>query len=593
MARRKSGDEVLTAPVRGRPAGAGFTLNVLGDTLFATHALPLAGEALIGRSSDAAISIDDPSISRRHALIRTGERLTIEDLGSVNGTRVGGQRLVPGEPRVVMPGEAIEVGVVPVVVVVSARAPSERPRRLVSHDFFEARLEEECARADRGPLVFSVLRLSAAHDAAGVDDRPLHAALAATLGPEQPIGVYGPGEYEALLVGVDVDEAARLRDALAARAVASALGLASYPRDGRTPEALMAHACRQLRVGYRRRPASEDPAAAPESAASINPASVVVRDPAMLALHELAARAAAGTISVLLLGETGCGKEILADTIHNRSPRRDKPFLRLNCAALAESLLESELFGHEKGSFSGATQTKPGLLETADGGTVFLDEVGEMPLSLQAKLLRVIEERRVTRVGGLKARAIDVRFVSATNRDLEAESALGTFRADLYYRLNGMTLSIPPLRERPSEIESLAQLFLTRAASELGRPVPALAADALTQLKRYIWPGNIRELRNMMERAALLCAGSEVTLAELPLEKLSAGFTRPAPPSPSPTPSIDDALSGDDERARIMAALERCAGNQTHAARLLGISRGTLVSRLAEYKLPRPRKRTS
>ncbi len=571
MARRKPGDEVLTAPVRGRPAGAGFTLNVLGDALFATHHLPLAGEALIGRSTDAAISIDDPSISRRHALIRTGAALTIEDLGSVNGTRVGGQPLVPGQPRVVLPGESIEVGVITVVAVASARPPSERPRRLVSHDFFEARLEEECARADRGHLVFSVLRLSAA-DVPGVDDRPLHAALAETLGPDHPVGTYGPGEYEALLVGVDAKEAARLTERLRARHVASTMGLASYPRDGRTPEALMAHACRQLR-------------ATPDSAA---PSSVVVRDPAMLALHELAARAAAGTISVLLLGETGCGKEILADLIHSRSPRRDRPFLRLNCAALAESLLESELFGHEKGSFSGATQAKPGLLETADGGTVFLDELGEMPLSLQAKLLRVIEERKVTRVGGLKARAIDVRFVSATNRDLEAESALGTFRADLYYRLNGMTLSIPPLRERPSEIESLARLFLARAATELGRPVPTLAADALAQLKRYIWPGNIRELRNMMERAALLCVGGVVTLAELPLEKLSAGFARPAPPAPPPAPELP---AESDERARIMDALERCAGNQTHAARLLGISRGTLVSRLAEYKLPRPRKR--
>jgi two-component system response regulator AtoC len=585
MTRRRLGDEVLTTPVKGGPGTAGFTVNVIGATLFSTHRLPLVGEALVGRSSDADISVDDPSISRRHAILRTEPGLTIEDLGSVNGTCVGGQRLEPGRPRTITPGESIEVGAVTIVAVASTRAPSVRPRRLVSHDFFETRLEDECARAGDASAgaLFSLVRLSAGAD---MPELLLHEALA-DISAKHPVGAYGPGEYELLLVGVPSEEAARLMRGLAAGLRARdrqppTWGMASYPRDGRTPEALMAHACRELRG---------DTIAA---AATLAP--VVVLDPAMRSLHQLATRAAAGNISVLLLGETGCGKEIFAETIHRRSPRAGKPFLRLNCAALAETLLESELFGHEKGSFSGAAQTKPGLLETAEGGTVFLDELGEMPLSLQAKLLRVIEDRTVMRVGGLKARSIDVRFVSATNRDLEAQSARGAFRADLYYRLNGMTLMIPPLRERPSEIEALAQLFLARAAAELARPAPMLSADAVARLRAYVWPGNIRELRNMMERAALLCNGHIVTLEQLPLEKMRNGFASPRSPDSTTTPTSPLSLVGDlrpesDDRARIIAALEQCAGNQTHAARLLGISRGTLVTRLAEYNLPRPRKR--
>src|SRR5882762_5495405 len=186
-------------------------------------------------------------------------------------------------------------------------------------------------------------------------------------------------------------------------------------------------------------------------------------DPAVIRVYELARSIASGTISALIVGETGCGKECLAETIHRESRRADKLFLRLNCAALSETLLESELFGHERVAFTGATQSKPGLLETANGGSVFLDELGEMPLTLQAKLLRVLEERRVTRVGGLRSFPIDIRFISATNRNLEAEIPRGTFRKDLYYRLNGAKLTLPPLRERKSEIEPLATLFLSHA----------------------------------------------------------------------------------------------------------------------------------
>src|SRR5690606_14186600 len=212
-----------------------------------------------------------------------------------------------------------------------------------------------------------------------------------------------------------------------------------------------------------------------------------------------------------ILGETGAGKEAMAETVHQRSPRRAGPFLLLNCAALSETLLESELFGHEKGAFTGAHSTKAGLLESTAGGTVFLDEIGELSLGTQAKLLRVLEERSVMRVGATKPRRIDVRFVTATNRDLTREVRAGRFRGDLYYRISGLVVRIPPLRERLTEIEPLARHFLTEFCTQLGQLVPELEPAAIEALLGYHWPGNVRELKNVMERAVLLAGSGPVT----------------------------------------------------------------------------------
>jgi two-component system, NtrC family, response regulator AtoC len=290
----------------------------------------------------------------------------------------------------------------------------------------------------------------------------------------------------------------------------------------------------------------------------------------------LAERVAAGGINVLILGETGAGKEVLARFIHARSPRARKPFVCVDCAALSPSLLESELFGHERGAFTGAAAAKPGLLETAPGGTVFLDEVGEMPLPLQAKLLRAIENRTITRVGGLKPHTIDVRFVAATNRDLESGVADETFRRDLYYRLNGMTLTVPPLRERLDDIPLLARAFVNELSGS-GR-APDLSDGALQLLCGYGWPGNVRELRNVIERALLLCDGPELTEAHLPEAAMRRRLVAPAAAQPG------------SERERILAALAACGGNQSRAARELGLSRKVLIARLESYGVARPRK---
>lgn len=319
---------------------------------------------------------------------------------------------------------------------------------------------------------------------------------------------------------------------------------------------------------------------------------IVRLDPVVVAVYDLARSIAQGNISALIVGETGSGKEHLAEAIHAESKRADKPLLKINCAALSETLLESELFGYERGAFTGAMNAKQGLLESANGGSVFLDELGEMTLSLQSKLLRVLEERRVTRVGGLKSTPIDIRLISATNRDLEEEIESKSFRKDLYYRLNGVTLALPPLRERRSEIEPLARNFLANAAREIGRATPEISPAAFEWMLSHGWPGNIRELRNAMERAALVCDGMTLEVWHLPKPPRSSS---PPPPPPLSTNELEAArgagrVSAQNERDRIVGALEACVWNQTRAAKRLGISRGTLVARMAEYNLPRPRK---
>ncbi|MBL8685490.1 MAG: sigma 54-interacting transcriptional regulator [Myxococcales bacterium] len=323
----------------------------------------------------------------------------------------------------------------------------------------------------------------------------------------------------------------------------------------------------------------------------------VALDPRMREIDALVARVAPSDIPVLILGETGVGKEVLAEKIHRSSTRRDRPMLKLNCAALSEQLVESELFGHEKGAFTGASVAKPGLIETAAGGTVMLDEIGDLRLEAQAKLLRVLEEGKVLRVGALAPRAVDVRFVAATHRDLEQSVTRGAFRRDLYFRLAGVVFRIPPLRERKSEILPLARGFLKAACLRYKRSFePALSEELLEFLQHHAWTGNVRELRHSVERAVLLCDGPVLDVRHFdlsgpvfeasPAREPAASVASAAPPPPeSPTTRNPLGLS----RERIVAALEQHAGNQTRAAKSLGISRRTLVNWIERYGLARPR----
>ena len=308
---------------------------------------------------------------------------------------------------------------------------------------------------------------------------------------------------------------------------------------------------------------------------------LVVADAAMAEVFRLVDRVAPRPTTVLLLGETGVGKEVVAERIHARSDRAGAPFVRINCGALPPNLLESELFGHERGAFTGAEQRKLGLVETAHGGTLFLDEIGELRADLQAKLLRALESRSIMRVGGRDEIAVDVRVIAATNRDLDQGIKAGTFRADLYFRLAGFTITIPPLRERPNEIALLAELFLRQLGAERGRRA-ALTADARVLLERHAWPGNVRELRNVVEHALVVVDGDRVGPEHLP----EALRTRAAPAGAAAIRVRVEAV----EQRTIEEALAAENGNQTRAARRLGISRRTLVYKIEKYQL-RPRDR--
>jgi DNA-binding NtrC family response regulator len=460
----------------GMPKDRAYQLVVFSREEIRAFDLPSAGEMTIGRDEASAVPIDDPSVSRRHAVLRVGQTLEIEDLGGANGTFV---------------------------------------RQMV--------------RASQG-------------------NNTVH---------------------------LDVRQLLRRKANLA---VGDCL--------------LFGTACAVIR--YAPRIELPDLASGNDSSGGAVAAGVVVRDPAMQALYAEATRVARANINVLLLGETGVGKEVLARAIHAHSPRAAGPFMVINCAALAESLLESELFGTEKGAFTGAL-ARVGLFEAANGGTVFLDEVGELSLGTQAKLLRVLEERVVTRLGSTRPRSIDVRFVSATNRDVEADLRLGRLRPDLYFRLNGVALFIPALLDRPQELEALAESFLSAACRDMERAPPlAISLAALDLLRGHAWPGNVRELRNAIERAAVMCTENAILPEHLPPTLLvsNRGHHVPSVPASSGRYGLPPDFKTDlksVERTRILQTLEQCDGNQSEAARRLGMPRRTLVTRLTALGLTRRR----
>jgi DNA-binding NtrC family response regulator len=485
----------------------GIRLLVIGRDSYETFDLPGAGTVTIGRAESCDIRLNDPQASRAHANLQVGDELTLEDLGSVNGTRVRDRPVGRGERVPVHSGDTIVIG--SSVLIVHARARS--------------------------------LPTAAFAESPTYSDNPLG---------DLPMG----------------------------------------------------------------RPGG-----------------------AMQEVYRLAERAAAGNINVLVLGETGVGKEVMATTLHQLSPRRAGPYVCVNCATMSsEGLLESELFGHERGAFTGAVSAKPGLLETAAGGTLFLDEVGELPLATQAKLLRTLETKEVMRLGSVRSKRIDVRFIAATNRNLRDCIARGTFREDLFFRLDGMSLVIPPLRDRREEILPLAERFVREICQDLHRPEPRLSPMVIAWLERQPWDGNIRQLKHAIERAVLLCLGPEIGLEHMPSPRPpQVVAARPAltgadltdralalPLSAAPVrngnngaahvrdrggdrpgsgPVVADGGSvftggapsdrqGGDRKS-ILDALAASAGNQTRAARMLGMPRRTFVARLDRYDdIPRPKK---
>jgi DNA-binding NtrC family response regulator/pSer/pThr/pTyr-binding forkhead associated (FHA) protein len=549
------------------------------DGVVTTHVLPASGALDIGRGSNCDLIIEHPSVSRHHATLQLSP-LTITDVRSRNGTRMRGEVITPGVAMPIAIGEAVQIGHATVLIHHRRLVLDEPPGAQRSNEALVRPLEIECARSARSgsPFAYGRIRITSGD----VSYERLRSTLRMT-----DVIAENAGMFEILLPDTSSDQVAgalaRVHHAVAQRNSQARIAVARYPYDGTTAEALIARVWEQL----------DSPLPMPVTE--------------MDAVRALIAQVAVSDVSVLINGETGVGKELCAEMIHRQSRRAGRPFVKLNCSTITESLIDSELFGHERGAFTGATAATQGLFEAGDGGTVFLDEIGELPLPAQAKLLRVLEERIVRRVGATVGRTLDVRFVCATNRHLPEEVDAGRFRRDLYYRINGVTITIPPLRERPAELAGLARAFAARPRSNA---TPAhLSDEVIAALHKHPWPGNIRELRNTIERAVLFAAGgmvlpSHLTLVgtnasrargsvpTMPLERISASEITIGGSGVAPVPAdarLADTLA-DVERRKIMDAMEKCGGNQTRAAKMLGISRNTLLARLDSYGLPRPRK---
>jgi two-component system, NtrC family, response regulator AtoC len=510
--------------------------------------LPTRGSVVLGRDAECDLQLGASSVSRQHArLDMRGDQGSLVDLGSRNGTFVNGERVEDDSCRVGR-GDELWFGSARMGLIGSALLPSSTHRVLVRSGFL-ARIDADIARGL--PLHALALRLP--------DRWYAHDDVVAWL-PKLPHDAYVGMVSEDVLVVVS---GVPLVDAPPPGFVgrASGAGLA-------TGTALVAAA---LRAATERRTQSEPPG------------SPIFASPSMIRAHDEAAQIAASTVSVLLSGETGVGKEVFARLIHERSGRTG-PLVSVNTAAIPESLVESELFGHEKGAFSGAHQAKIGLIEAANKGTLFLDEIGDLPLPLQAKLLRVLEDRSIRPVGGTQEKRVDVRVVAATHANLERAVEEGTFRRDLFFRLNACTLRIPPLRERRDEIMILANEFAARAARE-SSPTIIIAPATAEILRTYSWPGNVRELRNVIERGVALANQAGTLMPEhLPDHVRSPRGTNP-PPALA-TGDVRDALK-DYERQRILDALDKTGGNRTEAAKILGLPRRTLTYKMGKLNIGR------
>jgi DNA-binding NtrC family response regulator len=557
-------------------------LLVLGTTGMSEYELADDGDHAVGRSPNAEIYIDSASVSRAHAVLSCADgEVRVRDLKSTNGTFINGNRLGE-EPAVVKADDALRFGDIVAQVRWATPTPARRPRAL-SADAFATRAAEEAERCVRFGSSMAVIAIAADGPSDGLND-----TVADTLRAVDALAARPGGRVDVLLIESPPDDAAhtaaRIVEALGRAGYRARAGLACFPDGSPSPEACILGAQVALHGA-----AEGGVGRAGEGARTfrVGGREVVVADPAMVRLYGVVDRVAPTAVPLLVIGETGTGKEILVEAVHANG-RPGKPLVRVNCAAMPETLLESELFGHEKGAFSGADQPKLGLIRAAHGGTLLLDEIGEMPLALQSKLLRVLEDFRVRPVGSTVEHTVDTRFVAATNRDLLDEAEQGRFRKDLYYRLSGVVLRIPPLRERPREIPMLAERFASEAAERIGLPPVTFTEAALQALRRHDWPGNIRELRNTLSSAVMTSGTSSIDVEHLPPE-LAGAVDAPEPaPQAEPTSSLDDDLRA-FERQRILEALEACGGNQTQAAARLQMPRRTLVAKLRAHGIRRAR----
>ena len=565
---------------------------------------------VVGRRAPADIVIDDGSLSRQHArFVWEEDGVWVEDLGSTNGSKVSDK---PVTRALLVPGDAVTLGAVPVRIhALHAPAPAEP---IQPSEAFEEGLRARIERSGAEPLVVALV--------ADGTRRPMDVwvpTLRASLLGEESLGFYASG---GLVIAGANREDLEGRLALAARRDDLRIGVAEYPAEAESADELLARVHRLVDLA-----SPSEPLRTAQHYPLDDSATQVVASASMREVYAQVGRVASTRAPVLLVGETGVGKELVARAIHERSERRSGPMKALNCGAIPSTLQESVLFGHERGAFTGADKQMPGLFEQAEGGTVFLDEVGELPPETQAALLRTLETGRVLRVGATTEVAVDVRVLSATHRDLDDMVVQGSFRRDLLYRLNTVVISVPPLRERPEEVRPLVDLFLRKAADTGGKG-RHFSERALVALERYGWPGNVRELRNVVDRAVIMALRAQIDLADLPQVVASGasrsgqsrefsgpidrdgasrgpnqgGASRPAAPGegvgagqrhPSLGTSPADAASGGDLRAQlrdfesrlILEALAHCDYNKTRTAEHLGIPVRTLAHKIQSLGL--------
>ncbi len=530
---------------------------------------------IVGRAAPSEIEIHDLNLSRQHARFSWDDHgLWVEDLGSTNGTRKNGEPVRDSAGRVrIAPGDDISVGPVKVSVHVLSSIDEEL-RGFDGHDRFVAALEEELTRARTfaRPLALCMVRGTNAKDGSGHVSR-WGGRVRSQLRPVDRVGIYGP---HAVLVSLPETTAASAQAfvlSLTGGTPPLATTVVAFPEDGASVEELIS----AVQAPSRTRAADERTSSG-----------VIAKSAAMKSVMATVKKVAQSTIAVLITGETGTGKEVLARAIHEGGARKKMPMRSINCAAIPGTLIESVLFGHEHGAFTGADKQAKGIFEQAHGGTVLLDEIGELAPSAQAALLRVLETKKVTRVGGDKEIDVDVRVIAATHRDLEAMVEAGRFRQDLLYRLNTMTIRLPPLRERTDEIKPLAERFLQEAAKQANNDVRSIDPKALAALEQYSWPGNVRELRNAIDRAVALAENKTIMLADL-TDRIR-GASRSGSTTTPPDSASDGALPSNYkdhlkkyEADLIVKALHKFGGNQTEAAKALGLPLRTLVHKIQTY----------
>jgi DNA-binding NtrC family response regulator len=554
--------------------GPGFVylLVVDNDTSSIFH-LPRRGTVVIGRGVEAELRVQHASVSRRHATIVVDEGLVrIADLGSHNGTRVNGEVVMAS--RVLASGDVATVG--DVVLVVHFSTPALVTRTAYPEAGWRRRLAEELVRA----ITFKRSLVVAVVDGVTIEE----------LSALRLIDVVGTaddrGHVLVLLPDTSRDEARQIIASVVAPN--GRAGLAECPTDACDADTILLAA----RTAMRRAECGQVlDAGEIVTRIELGDRCVLLADPAMSRVFALLERVAAADLPILITGETGVGKENAAFAVHHWS-KRAGPFIAVNCAALGpESLIDAELFGYDKGAFTGAFAAKAGLFEAASGGTIFLDEVGELPLTTQAKLLRALESKRITRLGEARERPIHVRVVSATNRALEMEIAASRFRQDLYFRLSGATVIVPPLRDRRCEIPVLARTFLDEACVRLGRPPMTITPAAMQVLLTHSWPGNVRELKNTME--FVMAAAPDETVEPYDLPERLGGSGHVAVAS-QPTHAVADAKAvfrpiADElrevERRRMAEALAAAGGIKTKAAQLIDMPIRTFTLKLKQYKL--------